>query len=98
MRPWRRRNMNSPVRNWRSAKTPSPLPPASRTTTSPIIDRLRDDLVRRPPGERDVGDQGSIGLERPGRVVREVAGRPGEAAKDDGRSHHLLLAYHANER
>jgi len=44
-----------------------------------------------------VRDECAIGLEGPRRVVREVAGRPREAAKDHGRPHHRFLAYDPHE-
>jgi hypothetical protein len=45
-----------------------------------------------------VRDELPIRLEGPGRVVREVAGRPRETAEDHGRSVDLLLADTADER
>src|ERR1700730_11183727 len=62
------------------------------------MDRPPGRLVRGPPRERDVGDEGAVGLEGPRRVVREMARRSRQPTKDDGRSHHRLLAHDADER
>src|SRR5438034_2562981 len=45
-----------------------------------------------------MGDESAIRLKGPGRVVREVAGRSRQAAKDDGRSHDCLFTHHPHER
>ena len=45
-----------------------------------------------------MGDELSVGLERPGGVVREVAGSTGEAPQDHRRAVDLLLPYAPDER
>src|SRR6266545_5973110 len=55
-------------------------------------------LVGGLPCEGDVGDELAIGLEGPGRVVREVPRRAGQSAQDDGRPVDLLLADAPDER
>ena len=45
-----------------------------------------------------MGDESAIRLKGPSRVVREVAGRSRQAAKDDGRSHDRLFTHHPHER
>src|SRR2546425_1780554 len=72
--------------------------PVRKTACQTIRSTLRHPLVRRPPSEGDVGDEGAVRLERPGRVIREVAGRSGQAAKDHRRPHDRLLAHHPHER
>src|SRR5438034_8983162 len=91
--------MNSPLRNRRRANTPSPLVPASPTLTSVITrSRSKPSSVRGSPGEGHVRDEVTVGFEGPGRVVREVAGRARQAAKDHGRAHHGLFTDDAHER